>query len=193
MLRADAKKLEGTLVEAWTPAWGEYVGTLIEVTDDRPWRGKVAIQYIKKYPISGLSSPAGNWVNRHPFYEGRIVEVGGVNIKPYTGELPSDYDTSLVQALETEISKYENYIADPLCRDRGLLRKALNGLYEHRKELEESDQRKALVRGFMQEFSAYCTDIEDPEVQTRLLAVGERLNQEDNEALEFYRINAEAQ
>lgn len=158
MLKAEAKKLEGTLVEAWTTAWGEYVGKLVEVTSDRPWRGKVEIQYIKTYPISGLSKPGGNWVNRHPFYEGRVIDIGGVNIKPWQGDLPSDYDTSLVQALETEISKYEHYIADPLCRDRGLLRKALDGLYEHRKELEESKQRKALVGSFMREFSAYYAD-----------------------------------
>ena len=78
MKYADAKKLLGTQVRAWTSMNGQYVGELIEVFGS-PWRGKVR--------ISGVLQPAaveyarGNR-QRRGMRPGDEIEVGGTNVSP---------------------------------------------------------------------------------------------------------------
>jgi len=78
MQRKEALSLIGERVSAWTAANGVYVGVLEEVTDRRPWRGRVR--------IDGVISPAVCYQDgrgfRRGFRIGELLEVGGTNIEP---------------------------------------------------------------------------------------------------------------
>lgn len=108
MLRAEAEKLVDEKVEIWTSFWGVYIGTLLEVLPTRPWRAKVRVEAIKEFPIQGLDRPGGYWCTRRPFEEGRVTEVGGVNVRPYAGEI-LPYQQSLKAAFEKEVERFHQF------------------------------------------------------------------------------------
>ena len=98
---ADAKQIVGQRVEAHTSMNGIYVGTLIRVTDDRPWRGVVL--------IDGVLEPAESadrvdcW--RRGYRIGEEIEVGGVNIIPTKAR-----GVTYIEAVERDLAKLK---ADP--------------------------------------------------------------------------------
>lgn len=101
MNRKEAEKLIGTHVSAWTAANGCYVGTLIEVTNNKPWRGKVKIT-----GVTQIATPyeVGRRFQRKGFRPGDVIEVGGMNIKPTTVT-----GISYLDGLRSELSRYEDY------------------------------------------------------------------------------------
>lgn len=76
--RGEAAELVGRRVQAWTATNGVYTGTLVEVTADRPWRGRVL--------IDGVLEPALAWdarrhgAPRRGFRPGETVEVGCLSV-----------------------------------------------------------------------------------------------------------------
>jgi hypothetical protein len=78
MLRKEAEKLIGTSVTAWTSANGVYVGVLEEVKGS-PWRGSVRITGVLDTPTPW---EARRISQRKCLEVGRLIEVGGTNIKP---------------------------------------------------------------------------------------------------------------
>lgn len=80
MQKAEAQKLIGSPVQAWTSANGIYAGTLVEVVTEkgRPWRGRIKVESVLA-PAQHFEQ--GN-VCRRGFREGETVEVGGANITP---------------------------------------------------------------------------------------------------------------
>lgn len=81
MKKEEAKKLLNTRVLAKTPMRGSYVGNLIEVVENRPWRGKVKITGVVDYPVLQEGAMRSH---RKCKEIGDIIEVGGVNIEPTT-------------------------------------------------------------------------------------------------------------
>lgn len=92
--KAEALKLIGHLVTAWTAANGQYVGELVEVLNMRPWRAKVR--------VTGVLSSATHYergaVCRRGFREGELLEVGNSSVKPADGVTGTDYLTALRKA-----------------------------------------------------------------------------------------------
>ena len=99
MNRAEADKLVGKRVSAWTSANGVYVGTLVEVLPRRPWRGKVL--------VDGIQSPAVCWEQGRGFRRGvragDVIEVGGTNIEPTDAVCTTDY----IGLMEAEADRFE--------------------------------------------------------------------------------------
>lgn len=100
MRREQALQRIGTKVAAWTAMNGIYVGILQEVTEHRPWRGKVLITGVLEcaatYDVT-RSMRAG-------FRPGDVIEVGGVNIKDAEGS-----GTSYLAALQRQLRELESY------------------------------------------------------------------------------------
>lgn len=97
MNRQEAEKLVGKKVVAWTAANGYYVGELVAVLPNRPWRGRVR--------ITGVLDCATPWEigrlkQRRGFRPGEEVEVGGVNIKPAK---PGEEGVSYLECLESRL------------------------------------------------------------------------------------------
>jgi hypothetical protein len=101
MKRSDAIKLVGTQVMAWTAMNGEYVGTLVEVSEDKPWRGLVL--------ITGVLAPAAFELSRSDrqrkgFRPGNTIEVGGSSIRS-TEALGKTY----MEALRDQLAQFEHF------------------------------------------------------------------------------------
>lgn len=96
--RTEAKELVGQRVQAWTAANGVYTGILVEVTTDRPWRGRVL--------VDGVIEPAQAWDAKRPrpprrgFRPGETLEVGGQSVKSHL-----DKGGSYRDALERDLAK----------------------------------------------------------------------------------------
>jgi hypothetical protein len=90
-------QLVGQCVQAWTSANGVYTGTLVEVTSDRPWRGRVL--------VDGVIEPAQAWdakreaAPRRGFRPGETIEVGGQSVKAHL-EQGGSYRDALARDLE---------------------------------------------------------------------------------------------
>lgn len=110
MKREEAEKLVGSIVSAWTAYRGTYVGRLLDIVPSRPWRGKIAV-------LSVLSLPMAE--RAHILREDELMEVGGVNIKPFEGEfLP--WHESAVRAVLAEKQVLANWEErNKACRLRG--------------------------------------------------------------------------
>lgn len=109
MKRAEATRLLGSKVRAWTAMNGIYVGTLEEVYGS-PWRGVVL--------ITGVIEPACAWSvdrvrPRRGFRPGDQMKVGGVNISP-TDEVGVTY----VEALRRQKQKFAGYLTDTKMREK---------------------------------------------------------------------------
>jgi hypothetical protein len=112
MTRSEGEALIGKLVTAWTAWRGTYVGELVEVLPTRPWRGKIRVVCIGELP-------AGEFARLIP--AGEILEVGGVNIKPFEGTVLS-WDESaidLLAGLERFVSDWERRSAEATQHMRG--------------------------------------------------------------------------
>ena len=109
MKRAEAIKLIGSTVRAWTAMNGIYVGTLEEVYGS-PWRGVVL--------ITGVIEPACAWSvdrvrPRKGFRPGDRIKVGGVNISA-TAEPGATY----AEALRRQQEKFAGYLSDTTMREK---------------------------------------------------------------------------
>jgi hypothetical protein len=139
MNKAEAQALVGQKVTGWSPTWGVYAGTLVEVLPRRPWRGKVRIEAVLAYPCQ-----IGEGLGRLPFKEGDIKEFGHSSIDRIPPELVAQaslsYGDSLRPALEETIAAMERQIAwaKPLDRPHGLELAALAILKKHRETLGET-------------------------------------------------------
>jgi len=98
MRREEAEQLIGTLVSAWTAWRGAYAGELIEPVPSRPWRGKVRVQFVVELPMGDRA---------RILKPGEILEVGGVNIKPFDG-VPLTWQRSI----EHLLAHAEQFLAD---------------------------------------------------------------------------------
>lgn len=130
MTRQEAQKLIGKTVFAWTGLRGCYIGELIEVLPTRPWRGKVKILAVVEYPVQGLGANR-MFRERRPAHFGEVWEFGGINIKPYEGEVP-DYQASLETALRQAISRLEGMLRT------GLMEMWLQALQCHLQKLQQN-------------------------------------------------------
>jgi hypothetical protein len=72
MKAGEARLLVGQWVYVWTALHGEYRAILREVTDDKPWRGKVELSTMLVWPASG----------HRGYAPGTIIRVGNSSIKP---------------------------------------------------------------------------------------------------------------
>lgn len=118
MNRTEAVALIGKPVAAWSGLWGQYIGELVEVTRDRPWRGRVRIRAVVEYPVQGRAVLAMGFRERRPYAEGEVHDFGAVNIRPHGGEIPPYTESlraALVRSLEqhTSACKYERQRGDP--------------------------------------------------------------------------------
>lgn len=59
MRRAEALSLVGKIVRAGTGFWGDYIGECLEITPHRPWRARVRVLAVVKYPTQGLDLNRG--------------------------------------------------------------------------------------------------------------------------------------
>jgi hypothetical protein len=109
MNKNEALNNIGKHVYVTTDLWGEYIGRLLEVISQpkKPWRGRVEILAVMKYPVKGLGERG--YLSRKPYQFGEIKEFGGVNIKIYDGTIP-DYRSSLNSALSAAIAEITNQI-----------------------------------------------------------------------------------
>lgn len=110
MNRQAAEALVGSRVQAWTAANGIYIGTLVGVTNGKPWRGRVL--------IDGVCSPAqafeiGRSKPRRGFRPGETIEVGGTNIKP-TDERGLSYE----EAVAGDLARLESLLPGSSDRHR---------------------------------------------------------------------------
>lgn len=137
MTKTEALALVGQKVTGWSPTWGVYAGTLVEVLPRRPWRGKIRIEAVLAYPCQ-IGSPLG----RLPFAEGTVKEFGHSSIDRIPPELVAQsslsYGDSLRQALEAAIATMQRHIewAKPLDRPYALELAALSVLEKHQTALE---------------------------------------------------------
>lgn len=104
MRREHALQFVGAMVEAHTSMNGEYVGQLVEVTTDRPWRGRVL--------LTGVLAPAAiedsyGTRQRRGHKLGTILEVGGANIVA-PARRPG---TSYIEALRRDLQAKELTLA----------------------------------------------------------------------------------
>ena len=136
MKRQEAERFIGKTVACWTALRGSYIGTLIEITNHRPWRGKVRILAITEYPVQGLSNYSAGFKMRKPAGFGDVWEFGNSSIVPYDGDVP-DYRESLVCALRKSINKLEIAIAlgNKIGKKDVLLERWLDVLRERLQEL----------------------------------------------------------
>jgi len=112
MKYADAKKLLGTQVRAWTSMNGQYVGELVELFGS-PWRGKVR--------ITGVLQPAAveyarGSRQRRGMRPGDEIEVGGTNVTPI--DVPG---TSYLDALIADMNRIAKLIPNAGPKDEGHL------------------------------------------------------------------------
>lgn len=137
MTKTEALDLVGQKVTGWSPTWGVYAGTLVDILPRRPWRGKIRVEAVLAYPCQ-IGSPLG----RLPFAEGTVKEFGHSSIEPIPPELVAQsslsYGDSLRQALEAAIATMQRHIewAKPLNRPHGLENAALSVLEKHQAALE---------------------------------------------------------
>lgn len=110
MKRDEAKALVGTRVAAWTPSWGQYVGTLVGVTEARPWRAEVRVEMLTAWPTPTDIKRRGT--PRKPFMEGFLLQVGGVNIEPYEGPTTT-WTESVLATGEKELRKLRERMEGP--------------------------------------------------------------------------------
>jgi len=134
--RQEAEKLIGKTVSCWTALRGCYIGELLEVTKDRPWRARVRILAVTEYPVQGLSQFSIGYRKRKPADYGDVWEFGNSSIVPYDGVVP-DYRDSLVHSVEQKISELEGAIAHLAATGRrdALLEQWLDVLREKLQEL----------------------------------------------------------
>ena len=111
MNRKEAEGLMGKRVGAWTAANGEYVGILVRITDDKPWRGVVR--------ITGVIAPAAVFEvgrgYRRGFRPGEEIEVDNSSIQAlpeaeYSSLMAADQ--SYRKALEAEAEKFKRWVRE---------------------------------------------------------------------------------
>lgn len=128
MDRKQAEELIQKPVEAWTDLWGEYIGILENIIKPAgsPWRGEVRIKSIMRYPAQ--EARHGAFRERYPFKFDELKEFGGVNIKPFNGQI-IDYTISRTNALEYQIQIFESIVSG---RKGYFFKKVLAVLEKHR-------------------------------------------------------------
>lgn len=142
MNREEAIKYLGKPVICDTLSWGSYVGELLEIDGGSPWRGKVRILAVLRYPNKGYGGEKkGKFFDRQPFKFRSIQEFGATNIKGYkeNDEVPA-YIDSLKVALDRAIESldYVRHIWYPFVVEPTTISNNYYQLLEDKKRLEKS-------------------------------------------------------
>ena len=110
MKRAEAEKLIGKRVEGSISNWGRYVGTLVKITNDKPFRAWIKVEEILELPTPYLTAKPKKKKPHlritYPIEEGKIIEVSEYLLKPYN-KPKRDYMSSLKEAIKNDLAKYK--------------------------------------------------------------------------------------
>jgi len=101
MIRTEALKLIGKNVKIGTLEYGDYIGTLINITDSKPFRANVKIKEVLDLPYI---------FEHYPMKKDKIVSIGAANIY----EIPDNtilygYRKSILKLVSKDINYYKNY------------------------------------------------------------------------------------
>lgn len=107
MKRAEAEAtLVGKRVSVWTQTNGEYVGILVRVTGDRPWRAEVRIEGVLG---CGVHWERGGTIFARGKEVGDIIEVGGSSVARLDG--PSTGYPTYAEAIDAKADEFERRYA----------------------------------------------------------------------------------
>lgn len=116
MKRSEALEFLGQPVSAWTAMNGCYTGILEDVTEDRPWRGKVLITGVN---VAASFEAGRGDRQRRGFRPGEMIEVGNSSIAPATAP-----GATYAEAMEAQLGDYRRHFENSP-RDRWWLEKAI--------------------------------------------------------------------
>lgn len=97
---------------------GEYIGELVNITDDKPFRANIKVQAILIYPSLFDHNMSMRFYEEalFPICAGNIIQCGAKNLYAYKGESLS-YEQSLISAIEKYEANARSYIND--CQKAG--------------------------------------------------------------------------
>lgn len=114
MLREQAVLLlEGAphTLKAWTARNGIYLGRLVKVTQDRPWRAVLEVTGVIKAAAHG----EGGIIRRRGYRLGELIEIGGASLMRPTDDELAHVGRSYFMTLLHELRQHQLRLLDPAC------------------------------------------------------------------------------